>query len=170
MRKIKLLILFLLFTINSFAQVHKANCKIDFKLNFHTCSLLNKGSKIKSLEEIWDTTILKLEQQLSVINRQKTKFSIIKDTLLVAKKINVKNKTHLNLYKFPLKKLVDVTTSFKELIIYTKEKEIVVERYKYKKLNTSQITILKSIKKGEHTKLIFLFKQLKTINTYRDKL
>lgn len=169
MMKNKLIILLILFTtISSSAQVHKASCIVDYRLNTHTCGLLKNSSDAKNLQIEWNETVLKLQQELSSISTKNKKFEIKNDTLQMADKISVKRKVQYNVSKFPLKKLVEVTTSFKELIIYTKWKEIVVERYQYKKLHTSQITILKPLKKGEHTKLIALFKQLKTMNSNRE--
>lgn len=170
MKSFYFLIVVLFTTISSSAQVHKASCKIDYKLNTYTCGLLKNSSDAKNLQKKRNETVLKLQQELSSISTKNKKFEIKKDTLHMADKISVKRKVQYNISKFPLQKLVNVTTSFKELVIHTKWKEIVVERYQYKKLHTSQITILKPLKKGEHTKLIALFKQLKTMNGYRERL
>ena len=169
MKSFYFLIVMLCTTSSSSAQFHKASCKIDLKLNTHTCSLPKNHSDVKSLQKKWNETVLKLQQKLPSISSKYKKFEIRNDTLQVATKISVKNNPQYNITKFPLQKLVNVTTSFKELVIYTKWKEVVVERYQYKKLQTSQITILKPLKKGEHTKLIALFKQLKTMNSYRER-
>lgn len=165
-------ILFLSFicSISSFAQIHKASCKIDYKLNTHTCGLSSNHSGAKNLQKKWGETILELKQELSSISTKNKKFEIKNDTLHMADKISVKRKAQYNILKFPLQKLVNVKTSFKELKIYTKWKEVVVERYQYKKLKTSQISIIKKLERKKHIKLIDLFKKIKTMNHYREKL
>ena len=167
-RILSIVIAMLFTTISSYAQIHKASCIISYKLNILTSGVLQNNSDNKYIQNNWDETVYKLQQELSSISTKNKKFEIKNDTLHMADKISVKRKVHYNISKFPLQKLVNVTTSFKELIIYTKWKEIVVERYQYKKLHTSQITILKRLKKGEHTKLIALFKQLKIMNSNRE--
>lgn len=123
----------------------------------------------ENLQKKWNETILELKPVVSAISTSNKKFEIRNDTLQTATKIRVKGKTAYNITKFPLKKLVAITTSFNELVIYTKRKEIVDERYGYKKLKTSQITILKQLKKGEHQNLIDLFKKIKALNYFRNK-
>lgn len=169
--KKRILIVFLsVIGINSFAQKNNVNCNSNCKPNLHTCGLPKNSSDAKNLQKKWDETIIKLKTELSAISTSNKKFEIRNDTLQLATKINVDKKTQYNTSKFPLKKLVAITTSFNELVIYTKRKDIVVELYQYKKLQTSQITVLKKIKNKEHKKMITLFKQLKTMNRFRKKI
>lgn len=154
--KIQTIQLFIiLIAISSFAQSTK---------------VLNNFSCDKDLQNKWNETIFKLQPLLNIKSTKPKKIYIKNDTLQLAKKILVKGEVHYNIIKFPLKKLVEVSFTFNDLVIYTHKKEIIVERYGYKKLTTSQITILNSLKKREGLKLILLFKQLATINRNRERL
>lgn len=126
-------------------------------------------AETENLQKKWNAIILKLKPELLNISSSNKKFEIRNDTLQTATKISVRKKVYYNISKFPLKKIADVTTSFKELVIYTNEKSIIVERYAYKKLKTSQITILKQVDRDEHKNLIDLFEKIKALNHFREK-
>ena len=118
----------------------------------------------------WIETVIDLHETLSGISISNKKFGIRKDTLQIAEKTSVKGKIKYTTSKFPLKQLVDVTFSSNELVIYTKWKNIVVERYQHKKLKTSQIIVIKQFKKEKYAKLLALFIRIKKMNAERVKL
>ena len=157
MKKSNILIVVLFIAISSFTQLEKNNCIVDTILSSNL--LWDKQQQSK-----WNETIFKLKPLLNGKNTNYKKIEIRNDTIQVTEKISVKGKAQYNITKFPLKKLVDVTFSFKELVIYTKRKEVVVNRYQYKKLKTSQLTLLKNLKKGNSKMLMELFQQLIKIN------
>lgn len=157
MKKSNILIVVLFITISSFTQLEKTNCTIDTILNSNL--LYDKQQQNK-----WNETIFKLKSLLNSKNTNYKKIEIRNDTLQLAEKISVKGKEQYNITKLPLKRLVDVTFSFKELVVYTKRKEILVKRFQFKKLNTSQLTLFKKIKKEESKELMELFQKLIKIN------
>lgn len=104
MMRNKLIILLILFRIiSSSAQVHKASCKIDYKLNTHTFGLLKNSSDAKKMQEKWNEIILKLQQELSSISTKNKKFEIKNDTLQVEDKISVKRIVQYNISNFHYK-------------------------------------------------------------------
>lgn len=158
MKKSNILIVVLFIMTSSFKQLEKTNCTIDAILNSNL--LCDK----KQQQNKWNETIFKLKSSLNSKNTNHKKIEIRNDTLQLAEKISVKAKAQYNITKFPLKRLVDVTFSFRELVIYTKRKEVLVKRFQFKKLNTSQLTLFKKIKKQEGNMLKKLFQQLIAIN------
>ena len=164
-KKQLILLVFIFIPFISFTQIYQTANFYGFKLNVQTFNkLLSDISKTKQQQKKWNEAVFKLKPLLNSKNTNYKKVEIRNDTLQLSEKISVKGKVEYNITKFPLKKLVDVTFSFKELVIYTRRKEIVVERYQYKKLNTSQLTLFKKINKEEGEKLMELFQQFITLN------
>jgi len=124
--------IFLFSSVLTYGQFHKGSCIIDYGININDPILLNNYLFSDNFQSKWNETILKLQEKFKSISTSNKKFEIKNDTLFIAKKISVMGKVQYNISKFPLKKLTNVTFSFKELVIYSKWKEIVVERFGHK--------------------------------------
>lgn len=162
--------IFLLSSVLTYGQFHKGSCIIDYRVNINDPILLNNYLFSDNFQNKWIETVIDLHETLSGISISNKKFGIRKDTLQIAEKTSVKGKIKYTTSKFPLKQLVDVTFSSNELVIYTKWKNIVVERYQHKKLKTSQIIVIKQFKKEKYAKLLALFIRIKKMNAERVKL
>lgn len=162
--------IFLFSSVLTYGQFHKGSCIIDYRININDPVLLNNYLFSDNFQNKWTGTIIDLHETLSGISIPNKKLEIRRDTLQIVEKIYVKGKIKYTTSKFPLKQLVNVAFSSNELVIYTKRKDIVVERNQHKKLKTSQITVIIPFKKEKHTKLLALFSKIKVMNAERIKL
>ncbi|NVK51403.1 MAG: hypothetical protein HWD85_00605 [Flavobacteriaceae bacterium] len=162
--------IFLFTSVMAYGQFYKGTCIIDYRININDPMLLSNYLFSDNFQNKWNETIIDLHETLSGISISNKKFGIRKDTLQIVEKTSVRGKVKYITSKFPLKQLVNVAFSSNELVIYTKWKNIVVERYQHKKLKTSQIIVIKQFKKEKYAELISLLNKIKEMNAKRVKL
>ena len=125
-------------------------------------SQYSQEKAIKERKEL----LLKIQEELSGMNVQNWTYELWKDSLIVTEKISFKGKTEYNILKIPMHKLANTTTSGSQITVYTQYKDIPVDRFGYKPLNTSQVEITPDDVKSEYIELRANFKRLSQINCY----